>query len=64
MDCDISKGFLNSCTNNLSVYIREENTYILVKFQGGGVNRPKKQTSTKERDPNKSYFEGINNIES
>ena len=39
-------------------------TSVLVTFQGGGGNTAHTCTNNKGRDPNKSYVEGLNNIES
>ena len=37
-------------------------TSVLATVQEGGVNTTQTRTNTKERDPNTSYVEGINNI--
>ena len=39
-------------------------TYAITTVQGGVVNITQTCTNTNGRDPNKSYIEGINNIES
>ena len=49
-------------TNSLSKL--EKKTSILETFQIGGVNRTQICTNNKVRDPNKSYVEELNNIES
>ena len=46
------------------VYLSSRKKSILATVQGWGGNRTHNRTTTKGRDPNKSYVEGLNNIES
>ena len=49
-------------TTHLYKLDKEKNS-VLATVQGVGGNRTQILTKTKGRDPNKSYVEGINNIE-
>ena len=44
--------------------LKKNELSVLTKVQGVGCNRTQNRTNTKGGDPNKSYVEGINNIES
>ena len=46
------------------MYKLEKKTSVLVTVQGGGGNRTHTRTKNKGRNINKSYAEGLNNIES
>ena len=44
--------------------LEKTKTYVLATFQLGGVNITLTLTNTKGSDPNKSYVEVLNNLES
>ena len=43
--------------------LEKKNAYVIATVQSFGVNRTQTLTNTKGRDPNKSSFEEINNLE-
>ena len=45
-------------------FYKIDKIYILARIQGRGGNRTQNPTKTKRREPNKSYVEGLHNLES
>ena len=60
---DIKDAKIITLTTCLSKLERKKQ-YILVTVQGGGVNITQTFTNTKGREPNNTYVEGLNNLES